>query len=374
MPAMPATDPATLLPLVLLASFLAAMAFGSLAHRTHFCTMGALADIASMDDWSRMRAWVAAIAVAIAGFNLMVGLGWVQADKSIYAGPRVAWLSLLSGGLMFGFGMVIASGCGSRNLVRLGGGNLKSLVVLIVMAISAFATLRGITAVIRVATLDRVAVTLPVSQDLPSLLGTIWQRPAAAIAPWLGAAVAGVLGAWVLARREGRQPRVWLGGAGIGALIVLFWWISGCLGHLAEDPNTLEEAFIGTNSRRMESLSMVAPPAYALDWLLFFSDRSKTLTLGIVAMAGVVVGAALSSWLDGSFRWQAFSGVDDMAHHLVGAVMMGTGGVTALGCTVGQGLSGISTLSVGSALALAGIVGGGWLGLKYQMARLERMA
>lgn len=368
---MPVAETTPSLSTVLWPAYFAAMAYGAVAHRTHFCTMGALADIRTMGDWSRMRTWVMAIAVAMLGFNVMVGLGWIEASKSIYGGPRLAWMSTAAGGAIFGFGMVIASGCGSRNLVRLGEGNLKSLVVLIVMAISAFATLKGITAVVRVATVDRLVLQLPASQDLPSLVAHATGTPTAQVAPWLGAAVAVLLMAWVFMRPEGRRAPVWLGGAAIGGLVVAFWWISGCLGHVAEDPNTLEEAFIGTNSRRMEGLSMVAPPAYALDWLLFFSDASKTLTIGIVAMAGVVAGAALSAWREGSFRWQAFSGVGDMAHHLAGATLMGIGGVTALGCTAGQGLSGISTLSLGSGLALAGIVAGGLLGLKYQIARLE---
>jgi len=359
---------------VLWLGFALAAAFGAIAQRTHFCTMGALADIVSMGDWTRLRMWVLAMATAMLGFNAMVALGWVDAADSLYAAPRLSWLSAVVGGALFGFGMVLASGCGSKTLVRIGGGNLKSLVVFVVLGVAAFATLRGITGVWRVATVDRVGIDLPSTQDLPSLLAAATDWPKDALALGLGIAVGGALLLWVLARREGRQAHTLLGGIGIGAVIVGVWWTSGVLGHVAEHPETLEEAFLATNSRRMESLSFVAPVAYTLDWLMYFSDKSKLLTLGVVSTVGVVLGSAAVALAGRTFRWEGFAGPEDTANHLVGAVLMGVGGVTALGCTIGQGLSGVSTLALGSFIALAGIVGGALLALRYQAWRLERMA
>ena len=358
---------------VLWASFGLAVAFGAIAQRTRFCTMGAVADVVNMGDWERARMWALAIAVAVLGFNAMVALGWLQAANSIYAAPRVLWLSTLLGGSMFGFGMVLASGCGSKNLLRLGSGNLKALVVVVVLGLSAFATLRGITGVLRVNTVDRVFFELPAGQDLPSLGAAVFGVPAPTLAMVLGASLAVLLLLWVLSKPEGRHGEVLLGGIGIGAVIAATWWVSGRLGHVPEDPNTLEAAFLGTNSRRMESLSMVAPVGYALDWLLFFSDKSKLLTLGIVSVVGLSVGACVVSLMDGSFRWEGFGSVEDLANHLSGGVLMGVGGVTAMGCTVGQGLSGLSTLSIGSFIALAGIVAGAVAALRYQTWRLERL-
>jgi uncharacterized protein len=300
----------------------------------------------------------------------MVWLGWVEAKQSLYGGTRLLWLSAVVGGLMFGFGMVLASGCGSKNLVRLGGGNLKALVTVLVLGVAAFATLRGITAVLRVNSVDMVYLELPAGQDLPSLLA---QRVGVAkpmLAMLLGAVVAFALTAWVVRKPEGRTAEVWWGGAGIGAVIVAVWWVSGRMGYVSEDPTTLEPAFLATNSKRMESLSMVAPVAYTLDWLMFFSDKSKLLTLGIVSMVGVAFGGLLGSLADRSFRWEGFGGVEDLTNHLVGGVLMGVGGVVALGCTVGQGISGLSTLSLGSMVATAAIVVGAVLALRYQMWRL----
>jgi uncharacterized membrane protein YedE/YeeE len=359
---------------VLWIAFALGAALGAIAQRTHFCTMGAVADIVNIGDWTRMRMWVLAIGVAMLGFNAMVAAGWVEAADSIYAQPNLTWLSALVGGLMFGFGMVLASGCGSKTLVRIGGGNLKSLVVFLVLGLTAFATLKGITAVLRVATVDRVALALPVPQDLPSLVAAATGAAPQTLALLLGGLLGAALVGWALARPEGRSGENLLAGVGVGAIIVATWWLSGRLGHLAEHPLTLDEAFVATNSQRMESLSFVSPVAYTLDWLMFFSDASKLLTIGIVTTVGVVVGSAAVALASGSFRWEGFRNAGDTANHLVGGALMGVGGVTALGCTVGQGLSGVSTLALGSFIALAAIIAGAVLALRWQNWRLERMA
>jgi uncharacterized membrane protein YedE/YeeE len=357
---------------VLWAAFGLAAVFGAIAQRTHFCTMGAVADIVNIGDWSRMRMWALAIGVAMLGFNAMVYLGWVEAGKSFYAGSRLIWLSNLLGGALFGVGMVLASGCGSKTLVRIGGGSLKAVVVFVVLAIAAYATMRGIVGVARVATVDAVAVTLPTGQDLPSMLAGVAGLDRRVLALALGGVLGGGLVLWALWRPEGRSADVLLAGIGIGLVVVGVWWVSGRLGHLEEHPKTLEEAFLATNSQRMESLTFVAPIAYTVDWLIMFSDKSKVLTIAVVSTVGVIVGALASALATRSFRWEGFAGTQDTAHHLLGAVLMGVGGVTAMGCTVGQGLSGVSTLALGSFLAFAGIVGGAVIGLRYQVWQLER--
>ena len=190
----------------------------------------------------------------------------------------------------------------------------------------------------------------------------------------LGLLIGGSLIAWALAGREFCRFDNLLGGFGIGAIIVAMWWVSGHLGFVAEHPETLDEVFLATNSGRSEALSFVAPIAYTLDWLLFFSDKSKVLTVGIVSVLGVIVGAALMALSGRSFRWEGFGGTEDLANHLVGAVLMGIGGVTAMGCTIGQGLTGLSTLGATSFVAIAAIMAGAVAAFKYQMWRLERMA
>lgn len=357
---------------VLWAAFGLSVLFGAIVQRTQFCTMGAVADVVNMGDWTRLRMWALAIGVAMLGFNGMVALGWIQARHSVYAEPQLLWLSHALGGLLFGFGMVLASGCGSKALVRIGGGSLKALVVFAVLGLVSYATLRGVLAVARVASVDTVVLALPAGQDLPSLVSwaTGWPLPPTALG--LALLVGGGLVGFALATPEGRSAEVLSTGLGIGAAVVAMWWVSGRVGHLAEHPVTLDEVFVGTSTRRMESLTFVAPVAYTLDWLILFSDRNKVLSTGIVSVLGVVVGSAAVALARRRFRWEGFAGTEDTANHLVGAALMGVGGVTALGCTVGQGLSGVSTLSLGSFIALAGIVAGALAALRYQTWRVER--
>ena len=184
--------------------------------------------------------------------------------------------------------------------------------------------------------------------------------------------VGGTLAAWALAGRDFFRLDNLLAGLGIGGVVVALWWVTGHFGFVQEHPQTLEEVFVATNSGRAEALSFSAPMAYTLDWLIHFSDTSKVLTLGVVSVAGVVVGAFIEALMSRSFRWEGFRNTQDTALHLVGATCMGVGGVTALGCTIGQGLSGLSTLSLTSAIAVVGIMAGAWLGFRFQIWLLER--
>ena len=359
---------------VIAATFAVCVMLGALMQRSNFCTMGAIADIVNMGDWTRMRMWLGAIGVAIAGTQTLAWAGLIDTGKSFYTAPTLTWLSHLVGGLMFGFGMVLASGCGTKTLLRAGSGNLKSLVVFIVMGLFAYMTLRGLFGVLRAGTVDRVALELAGGQDLPRLLAGGDAALLGTLRLVLGALIGGGLLAFALVSHEFRADRGnLLGALAVGAGIVAVWYVSGHIGHLEEDPRTLEEAFIGTNSTRMESLSYVAPTAYALELLMFWSDASKSVTLGIASVLGLVAGSTAYALATRSFRWEGFQGPEDTANHLVGAALMGVGGVTALGCTIGQGLSGMSTLALGSAIALAAIVAGGWAGLRYQIWRIERM-
>jgi uncharacterized membrane protein YedE/YeeE len=279
----------------------------------------------------------------------------------------------LIGGLLFGFGMVLTGGCGSKSLVRAGGGSLKSLVVIVVLGIVAYISLRGLLAVFRVGVIEPVGARLATPQDLPSLIAGIGVSKSA-LQIGLALLMSGFLFVLVFRDRSFRTFDNLLAGLGIGAIIVAAWAVSGTIGHVEEHPNTLQEAFLRTNSGRMESLSFVAPVAYTIDYLMFFSDTSKVITIGIAAVLGMVAGSAVYAVIAGKFRWEGFRDTEDTANHLVGAALMGFGGVTALGCTVGQGLSGVSTLAVGSFIAVAAIVAGAVLALKYQAWRLDRVA
>jgi len=358
---------------ILWLAFAAAFVFGAIGQKTHFCTMGAVSDIVNMDDWSRMRMWLLAIGVAILGAGVLHASGQIDLGKSIYRTPTFTWLSYLLGGACFGVGMVLASGCGSKTLIRIGGGNLKSLVVFLTLGVVAYMTMRGVFGVFRVNVLEKAAITFPAGQDIPALLAAAGLDPQLAF--WLAViGIGGGLTAFCLLKRDFWTLDNLLGGLGTGLMVVAAWYVSGHLGYIAEHPETLEEAFIATNSGRMESLTFVAPQAYTLELLMLWSDTSRTMTFGIATAFGVIAGSFAWSILTKGFRWEGFASVEDTASHLIGAALMGFGGVVAMGCTVGQGITGFSTLALGSIVTFIAIVAAAAATLKFQYWRLMREA
>ena len=348
-------------------AFVLSFVFGAVTQRSNYCTMGAISDIASFGDWTRARMAIASVGVAVIGVAWLKLSGTVDIAKSFYVAPKLIWLSHIVGGLCFGFGMTLAGGCGSKTLLRVGSGSLRALVTLLVMAVVAWFTLRGILGVLRVASFDAVALTLATGQDIPSLLG-LTGTAAAVVAAVTGA---GLL-VFAFAGREFRAERWnWIGGVVVGLTVIAGWYASGHVGFIAEHPESLEAAWVATNSGRPESLTFTAPPAYLLELLGFWSDKSKFLTFGMASVLGVIVGAWAMSLATKTFRWEGFASTEDLANHLVGAALMGFGGVLALGCTVGQGLSGMSTLAVGSLITVVAIVIGCRAALAYQMRRLD---
>jgi uncharacterized membrane protein YedE/YeeE len=343
-------------------AFLLAFIFGAVGNRTNFCTMGAVSDWVNMGDMSRMRMWLLAIAVALLGSSALHLAGVIDLSKSIYPGPNFTWLSYVLGGLLFGIGMTLGSGCGSKTLIRVGTGNLKSLVVYIFLGIAAYMTLRGLLGAFRVGVLEKATISLHQGQDLPSLLGI----HRAAIAALIG----GGLLAFIYSSRQFRSSFDYtLGGVVTGLVVVGGWYVSGHIGHVAEDPNTLQEAFVATNTGRMESFSFVAPFAFTLEYLMLWTDKSKVITYGIASAAGVIAGSAAYALATRTFRWEGFRDAEDTANHIVGGVLMGFGGITALGCTIGQAITGFSTLALGSILTFIAIVAGSAATMRYQYWR-----
>lgn len=341
---------------------------GLLFQRSHFCTLGAISDACLMGNFQRARQWVLAVAVAVLGFAALAVFTGISPLNTIYNTQRFPWLSLCLGGLLFGMGMVLASGCASKALVRLGAGNLKSLIVLMAMGIAALASMRGLPAVWRVQGLDRVDLAWAfgpfASQWLAHFLG--WSL---SLSGAVAAAVVSLgLCAWVIIDPCFRSPRSLMVPVVVGLMAVFLWWISGVLAWVPEHPETLESIFLTTSSGRMESMSFVGPVGFWLDALLYYSDGSKRISFGMAMLPGVILGAAWGARRSSTFRWEGFTQTADLVRHLLGGVFMGVGGVMAMGCTFGQGLSGLSTLSLGSLLATAGIVLGAVLTLKWQMA------
>jgi uncharacterized membrane protein YedE/YeeE len=364
--------------LVALGGFALAFIFGAVANRTNFCTMGAVSDVVNMGSWARMRMWLLAIAVAILGTHALQLTGMIDLTKSFYVRPNVTWLSYILGGFLFGVGMTLGSGCGSKTLVRLGAGSLKSLIVFIFLGIAAYMTLKGLFAIWRASWIDPVATDFAARhvprQDLPTIIAALTGARLPMVEMLVALAVAGALLVFVFKDREFRKSFDHiLGGTVVGLVIVGGWYVTGHLGF-AEDPQTLEDTFFGTNSHTIESLSFTAPVGYVLELLMLWSDKSLTVTFGIAATLGIIAGSFAYAIASRTFRWEGFAGAEDTANHIIGGLLMGFGGVTALGCTIGQGLTGFSTLALGSILAFLAIVAGAAATMKFQYWRMTREA
>ena len=343
---------------VVWAGFGLGMIFGFFANKTNFCTMGAISDVVNMGDWGRMRAWLMAIGIAILGTNILAYTGTINLTKTIYTGQNFTWLAYVVGGLCFGVGMTLASGCGNKTLVRVGGGNLKAVVVFMYMGYAAFVTLKGIFAVFRVNVLQAPAVTmqLPTHQTLPHLLQGSTGMELATLQITLALVISLVLIGFA----------VFFAGSVWRAFAGKIGW--------AENPDSLEEMAFGTNSKLLESMSFIAPTAYTLELWSYWTDTSTVVTWGIATVFGVGIGSFLYAVATKSFRWEHFISAQDMFRHIIGAVLMGFGGVTAMGCTIGQGITGFSTLSLGSILAFISIVIGATATMKYEYMRMMREA
>ena len=336
------------------ATFVVGGAFGWAARSSEFCTMGALSDLVYLDDRRRLRAWVLAMAVAMLGSQALHHSGLINLGKSMYLSGSIAWAGAILGGLMFGYGMTLAGGCGSKTLVRLGGGNLKSLVVAVMIGLFATMTLKGLLAMERIA-IEQATNIAPArlgaaDQSLPALLALVGVPPAVGNLLIVAALAGGAL-VWCLRDGAFRAARGTLAGAlVIGLCIPAGWAITGILGADDFDPVTLA------------SFSFIAPMGDGLIYLMTYTG--STITFGIAAVGGVIAGSLAAARLSGSFAVESFTDSADMLRHLVGGALMGTGGVLAMGCTIGQGLTGLSTLSLTSVLALGAIITGGIWGLK----------
>jgi uncharacterized membrane protein YedE/YeeE len=341
-----------------LGGFLIALAFGAVANKTRFCNMGAVTDWVLMGDKNRLRAWLLAIAVATIGTQILQAAGLIDLRQSIYLTANFSWLGHLFGGLIFGIGMTLTGGCGQRSLVRLGGGSVKSLIVILVLAISAAMTLYGLLAFLRTGYIEATNIDLA-THNMPdqAISSAILAATGLANAQFIHiGAVAGIaLGLLIFVFNDAEFRRSFdniFAGVSIGLFVTAGWFVTGWLAKDDFDPI------------RLESFSFVAPVGNALQYVMTFTGSK--INFGIAAVFGVIVGSFLYAVSTGRFRIETFSTRTDMLNHLAGAMLMGFGGVLALGCTVGQGITGMSTLALGSMITLASIMFGSAMTVKIQ--------
>jgi uncharacterized membrane protein YedE/YeeE len=367
---------------VLAAVFAVAFVIGAVTSRTNFCAMGAVSDWVNIGDTGRMRAWVFSMAVALSGVIALEAAGIVNLSGETFPPYRTAnfaWIRYLLGGLMFGAGMTLASGCGNRTLVRIGGGNLKSLVVVVIFATCAYLMLW--TPLYEKAFLPWVAATTVnlqaygvANQELGTVLaGMVGMGRSQLLNLAVAAAVAAGMVIFCFRSADFRNERDHiLGGAVVGLAIVFGWWLTG--GSIGREWREYAEMATVVPSRvQVQSYTFVAPMGDTLRYL-FDPSNFSLVNFGVAALAGVVLGSTAWAVLAGQFRIEWFASWSDFANHAVGAVLMGIGGVLSMGCTFGQAITGISTLAIGSILTFLAIVIGAAGTMKYQYWRITRDA
>ena len=330
--------------------------FGFIVYRTNFCTMGSISDILSFGDWNRFRSWLLAIAVAILGVWGVELLGIADMTLSMYQAPAFGWGANIAGGLIFGFGMVFSGGCISRNLVRAGGGDLRSIMVLVITGIFGYMTIGGLLGPLRIGIFQPLTADLTQTGIDDQSIGAVLSGPSGMSVDAATTASTLIIAAALLVfcfkspgfRASGRNM---IAGFGIGLCVVLGWVLTGlAYDEFADNPTLI-------------SLSFVRPVGDSIDYLMRYTALGAP-GFGVVTVAGALIGGFLGALSMGRLHLTTFADQSDSIRNMFGAALMGIGGVLALGCTVGQGLTGVSTLAVGSVITFVFIVLGGIAGVK----------
>ncbi|MBY0268659.1 MAG: YeeE/YedE family protein [Burkholderiales bacterium] len=367
---------------VLAAVFAIAVVLGAIVNKTNFCTMGAVSDWINIGDSGRMRAWLFAIAIAMAGVAAMESAGIVNlAGETFppYRSANFSWLRYLAGGAMFGIGMTLASGCGNKTLVRVGAGNLKSLVVLVIASLMAYLMMwtpfyeKAFHPWVSATAIDLARHGMN-TQQLGTVLSGLSGLPPS---PLLNAALGGALalGLFIYVFRSadfrGSLDNI-LGGAAVGLAVLAGWYLTG--GPPGQAWKEYAEFASQVPSRvQVQSYTFISPMGDSVRYLLS-PDNTALINFGVMALSGVIAGSFIYALITKSFRVEWFVSFKDFANHAVGGVLMGVGGVLAMGCTVGQAITGMSTLALGSLLTFFAIVIGAAATMKYQYWRMMQEA
>lgn len=372
-------------------AFVLALVMGLVVNKTNFCTMGAVSDLVNMGDTGRMRAWLFAIAVAVLGVAILEYSGLVEASDTFppYRGGNLLVAENILGGLLFGIGMTLASGCGNKTLIRIGAGNLKSIVVFAIIAVIAYFMVspfpgsdQTLMSLLFYDWIRPLSVDLGASQDLGYLLGGE-SAATARLAVGLVLGLVLVVFAFRSVDFRGSFDNI-LGGLVVGLAVVGAWYLSSNIGidtvdgHMTlssyyEEWDMLADSDEGKPAQgrplASQSYTFINPMGQTLGYAAGGFDRAL-LNFGVMAVLGVVAGSLLWALLARSFRIEWFSSVRDFVTHVVGAVLMGFGGTLAMGCTVGQAITGVSTLAIGSMLTFAAIFLGSALTMKVQYYKM----
>ena len=369
---------------VLLAGFIITIVLGAVAYKTNFCTMGAVSDLVNMGDSGRMRAWVLGMAVAVLGVAVLEYIG--LADMSLttsaetgrppYRSAVFPWPRFIIGGILFGVGMTIGSGCGNRTMVRIGGGNLKSVAVLLAMGIAGYLMIfTNFGYYVFLQWMQPAFIDLRnlgiADQSLGATVSGPLGLPGPAVTLAAGLLVAALMLVWVLRSSDFVKNRDnVLAGVVLGLCVAAAWYVTaGPMGQgLIEEVAFLEgdEQPYGVGA---QSLTFVQPAAVLIRYLET-GLASRFMSFAMVAGAGVIAGAFLYAMVARRLRLEWFQSLGDVARHVTGGLLMGFGGVLSIGCTIGQAVSGVSTLAIGSFLTFVSICLGSALTMKVQYYKM----
>lgn len=378
--------------MLLWSGFVLALIMGVVVNKTNFCTMGAVSDWVNMGDTGRMRAWLLAMAIAMLGVVILEATGSLRIGDAFppYRGGQLLWMENLIGGLMFGVGMTLASGCGNKCLIRIGGGNIKSIMVLLIIGVIAYymvnplpGTDETLMSLLFYRWMRPTAIDMGASQDLGFLFGGAEGAATARII--IGLIIVAAVSFFVFKSADFRKSfDNILGGLVVGGAVIGAWYISSVvaidldgevynLAKYAQDWDFLADSAEGKpaeiRSLNPQSYTFINPMGQTVGYAAT-GFESKYLTFGIVSVFGVILGSFLWSVVSKGFRIENFANFADFRNHFVGAVLMGFGGVLGMGCTIGQAITGASTLAIGSFITFAAIVLGCALTMKVQFYKM----
>ena len=346
---------------------------GFVVTKTNFCTMGAVSDWVNIGDLSRFKSWMLAAAVAILGVTILNYLSFFDINDSRipYRNSMFAWPRYIIGGLMFGIGMTYASGCGNKVLIRVGGGNLKSLVVLIVAGIMAYIMTRtDFYGIIFHSWMNPISLDLAqigiIDQSLPTIISSIFSiNNSTHFNLILGVTVSSIMIFMIF--KSGKFIQSFdnvFSGIIVGSVIVIAWLLTGGVTgqEWIEANDFLDDPLPSVG---MQSFTFINPMG---ETLIFAGNAANSyyLTFGVTALLSVIIGSFVYSILSKNFRIEWFLSKQDFIRHIIGAVLIGIGGVLAMGCTIGQGVTGISTLAIGSFITLIFIILGAAITMKIE--------
>ncbi len=346
---------------ILLCGLLLGVAFGFACQRSRFCFLGIISDLYVYGNLNRLSLYLFTLITAVIGVQLLAGPGFINPADSVYMTISDKTISSVFGGLLFGIGMTLCSGCTTSTLIKFGEGNIKSLIILTLSGLAAISTMRG--------SLGSVRIHLFEDNFLARKINNFFEYNVSfgIDKEWLWPILLSTFLVFLLLKHlknlEIRKNAIW--GLVIGSCIIGAWFISGSIGFLSEHPDTLESEYILTNSGKPESFSFIGPLAYSLEFFLYQSDNSKFISFGIIVLFGLLLGSYLSARLQKRFKIEFFSTKSDIVYCVLGSTLMGFGGVTASGCTLGHGLSGLSIGSFNSFIVVGSIAIGAVLGIRH---------